>query len=94
MAKTTKTTKTKKAKVTADDVDTIVVAETTDDVPPYTDITLAKFKKLFKDEIAEAADWLWREDKEGDFKNKKMLNEAALSFVINNHEEYNITDRF
>lgn len=64
------------------------------DASSVTDITLAKFKKLFKEEIKETADWLWREDKEGDFKNKKMLNEAALSFVINNHEEYNITDRF
>lgn len=91
MAKTTKTTKTKKVKVTADDVDTIVVAETTDDVPPYTDITLAKFKKLFKDEIAEAADWLWREDKEGDFENRKTTKAAALQFVIEQHPEYNVT---
>lgn len=64
------------------------------DVSGVTDITLAKFKKLFKEEIKETAAWLWREDKEGDYENKKVCKEAALSFVIDNHEEYNITDRY
>ena len=59
-----------------------------------TDITLAKFKKLFKEEIKETADWLWREDKEGDYKDKKTVKEAALSFVIGNHDEYHVTDRY
>lgn len=53
-----------------------------------TEITLAKFKKLFKDEIKETADWLWREDKEKDFPDKATCKLAAITFVINNHEEY------
>jgi len=57
------------------------------------EITLAKFKKLFKDEIKETADWLWREDKEGDYPDKATCKKAAISFVINNHEEYHVTDR-
>lgn len=57
------------------------------------DITLAKFKKLFKDEIKETADWLWREDKEGDFPDKATCKKAAISHVIDQHEEYHVTDR-
>lgn len=56
------------------------------------DITTAKFKKLFKDELKETADWLWREDKEKDFPDKATCKEAALKFVIENHPEYNVTD--
>lgn len=56
------------------------------------DITTAKFKKLYKDELKETADWLWREDKEKDFPDKATCKEAALKFVIENHPEYNITD--
>lgn len=59
-----------------------------------TEITLAKFKKLFKDEIKETADWLWREDKEKDFPDKATCKKAAISFVIDNHEEYHVTDRY
>lgn len=59
-----------------------------------TDITLAKFKKLFKDEIKETADWLWREDKEGDFPDKATCKKAAISHVIDQHEEYHVTDRY
>lgn len=55
-----------------------------------TEITLAKFKKLFKNEIKETADWLDREDKEGDFKSKKELKEAALSLVQERHPEYTV----
>lgn len=106
MAKTTKKTTRKKAakKVSVnnitEEVNKIVEADAEALPAPVaaedtvTEITLAKFKKLFKQELKETADWLWREDKEGDFKNKKMLNEAALSFVIANHEEYYVTDRY
>ena len=59
-----------------------------------TEITLAKFKKLFKEEIKETADWLWREDKEKDFPDKATCKKAAVSFVIDNHEEYYVTDRY
>ena len=58
------------------------------------EITLAKFKKLFKEEIKETADWLWREDKEGDFPDKATCKKAALNMVMDNHEEYYVTDRY
>ena len=58
------------------------------------EITLAKFKKLFKEEIKETADWLWREDKEGDFPDKATCKKAALNMTIDNHEEYYVTDRY
>jgi hypothetical protein len=56
------------------------------------DVTLAKFKKIFKDEIKETADWLWREDKEKDFPDKKTCKEAALRMTVDNHPEYTIID--
>ena len=57
-----------------------------------TEITLAKFKKLFKEEIKETQDWLWREDKEGDFPDKATCKKAAIHFVIENHQEYTVID--
>ena len=56
------------------------------------EITLKEFKKLFKEELKETADWLWREDKEKDFPDKATCKKAALRFVIENHEEYTVTD--
>jgi hypothetical protein len=56
------------------------------------EITLAKFKKLFKDEIKETTDWLLREDKEGDFPDKKSAKQAALRTVIDNHPEYAVDE--
>jgi hypothetical protein len=56
------------------------------------EITVAKFKKLFKDEIKETADWLLREDKEGDFPDKKTAKQAALRMVIDNHPEYAVDE--
>ena len=56
------------------------------------EITLAKFKKLFKDEIKETTDWLLREDKEGDFPDKKSAKQAALRMVIDNHTGYAVEE--
>lgn len=65
-----------------DAVDNVVVQE----------MTLAKFKKEFKDEIQSTMDWLWREDKEKVFKTKKVLKEAAIAQVRDNHPDIVITD--
>ena len=58
----------------------------------FKEVSEAQFKKLFKDEIKETADWLWREDKEKDFPDKATCKKAALRFVVENHPEYTIID--
>lgn len=56
------------------------------------EMSLAKFKKQFKEEIQSKMDWLEREDKEGDFKTKKQLKEAALSLVREEHPEITVIE--
>jgi hypothetical protein len=93
MTKTTKTTKTKKTKKPAETLQEQVNAVIENDpLDAPTEISLAKFKKLFKEEIAEAADYLEREDKEGDFEDSKTIKAAALSFVRDQHPEYIVVD--
>lgn len=90
--KTTKKTKTP-AKTIKEQVNELIENDTLETPPTdTTEITLAQFKKLFKDELIATEEWLMREDKEGDLKNKKMLKGAALSFVLGEHPEYTVTD--
>ena len=57
---------------------------------PFEEMTLAKFKKQFKDEIESTMDNLANEAAEGTYKTKKQLKEAAIAQVQENHPEISI----
>lgn len=73
-------------------VDAEQAAEAFAEEVQFEEMSLAKFKKQFKEEIQSKMDWLEREDKEGDFKTKKQLKEAALSLVREEHPEITVIE--
>lgn len=54
------------------------------------EMSLAKFKKQFKDEIESTIDNLANEAAEGTYKTKKQLKEAAIAQVRDNHPEISV----